>query len=89
MEALEDGKPRPRRIWNKIPDEIATAIVDLALEEPDLSPRELAVNFTDTKGSFVSEASVYRLLKDHGLIRRRRTNHRDCRIAYLMILSCV
>ena len=45
-----------------------TAIVNLAFEEPDLSPRELAVNFTDTKGSFVSEASVYRLLKDHGLI---------------------
>ena len=68
IEALEDGKPRPRRIWNKIPDKIETAIVNLALEEPDLSPRELAVNFTDTKGSFVSEASVYRLLKDHGLI---------------------
>src|SRR5207253_3238789 len=47
---------------------IETAIVNLALEEPDLSPRELAVNFTDTKGSFVSEATVYRLLKDHGLI---------------------
>jgi putative transposase len=64
----EDGKPRPRRIWNKIPDKIRTAIVNLALEEPDLSPRELAVNFTDTNGSFVSEASVYRLLKDRGLI---------------------
>ena len=38
------------------------------LEEPDLSPRELAVNFTDTKGSFVSKATVYRLLKYHGLI---------------------
>jgi len=25
-------------------------------------------NFTDTKGSFASEATVYRLLKDHGLI---------------------
>jgi putative transposase len=49
-------------------DKIETAIVNLALEEPDLSPRELAVNFTDTKGSFVSEATVYRLLKDHGLI---------------------
>ena len=61
IEALEDGKPRPRRIWNKIPDKIRTAIVNLALEEPDLSSRELAVNFTDTKGSFVSEASVYRL----------------------------
>ena len=62
------GKPRPQRVWNKIPDAIGTAIVNLALEEPDLSPRELAVNFTDTKGSFVSEATVYRLLKDHGLI---------------------
>src|SRR2546425_7044709 len=52
----------------QISDKIETAIVNLALEEPDLSPRELAVNFTDTKGSFVSEATVYRLLKDHGLI---------------------
>jgi hypothetical protein len=38
IEALGDGKPRPRRIWNKIPDKIETAIVNLALEEPDLSP---------------------------------------------------
>ena len=30
--------------------------------------RELAVRFTDTRGYFVSEASVYRLLKAHGLI---------------------
>src|SRR5262249_33391730 len=62
--SLVDGKPRPRRIWNKIPDKIETAIVDLALEEPDLSPRELAVNFTDTKASFVSEPTVYRLFND-------------------------
>src|SRR5262249_61413549 len=68
IEALVDGKRRRRRIWNKIPDKIEPAIVNLALEEPDLSPRELAVNFTDTKGTFVSEATVYRLLKDRGLI---------------------
>jgi transposase InsO family protein len=42
--------------------------VQLALEEPELSPRELAVRFTDTQGYFVSEASVYRLLKAHDLI---------------------
>jgi transposase InsO family protein len=42
--------------------------VDFALEETDLSPRELAVKFTDTKGYFVSESSVYRLLKAHDLI---------------------
>src|SRR5262245_23349398 len=68
IDALVDGKPRPRRIWNKIPDRIETPIVNLALDEPHLSPRELALNFTDTKRSFVSEATVYRLLKDHGLI---------------------
>ena len=43
-------------------------IADLALSEPDLSPRELAVRFTDTKKCFVSEASVYRLLKSYDLI---------------------
>jgi putative transposase len=63
VEALEDGKPRPQRIWKKIPDKIRTAIVSLALEQPDPSPREVAVNFTDTNGNFVFEASVYRLLK--------------------------
>ena len=43
-------------------------IVELALEESELSPRELAVRFTDKKKYFVSEASVYRLLKSHDLI---------------------
>jgi len=38
------------------------------LDECALSPRELAVRFTDTEGYFVSEASVYRLLKAHDLI---------------------
>jgi len=40
----------------------------MALDIPELSPRELAVRFTDTKGYFVSESSVYRLLKAHDLI---------------------
>jgi len=38
-------------------------IIRLALDAPALSPRELAVRFTDTERYFVSEASVYRLLK--------------------------
>jgi putative transposase len=67
-EALEDRPSHPSRIWNRIPDEIRTQIVDLALEQPELSPRELAVRFTDTKAYFVSEATVYRLLKAHDLI---------------------
>ena len=65
---LEDRSCGPGRVWNRTPDDIRSQIVDLALDEPELSPRELAATFTDTKGYFVSEASVYRLLKAHHLI---------------------
>ena len=67
-EALEDQSPRPSRVWNRIPDDVRQRIVDLALDVPELSPRELAVRFTDTEKYFVSEASVYRLLKSLDLI---------------------
>ena len=49
-------------MWNRIPDDVRARIVTLALDEPELSPRELAVRFTDAERYFVSEASVYRLL---------------------------
>jgi transposase InsO family protein len=67
-EALADRKPAPKRVWNRIPDTVREKIIALALDRPELSPRELAVTFTDTKNYYVSEASVYRLLKAHDLI---------------------
>ena len=67
-DALEDRSPKPLGVWNRIPDEVRQRIVNLALEETELSPRELAVRFPDTQQYFVSEASVYRLLKAHDLI---------------------
>ncbi|MEM7667467.1 MAG: IS3 family transposase [Pseudomonadota bacterium] len=65
---LEDRSSRPGRIWNRIPDPVRQKIVGLALDEPELSPRELAIRFTDTRRYFVSEASVYRFLKAHDLV---------------------
>jgi putative transposase len=42
-EALAD---RPsNRVWNRIPEAIRSQIVELALDQPELSPRELAVRF--------------------------------------------
>jgi putative transposase len=67
-EALSDRSPRPDRVWNRIPGMVCEWIIKLALDEPALSPRELALRFTDTENYFVSEASVYRLLKAHDLI---------------------
>ena len=67
-EALEDRRPTPSRVWNRIPTPVREKIKDLALKESELSPRELAVRFTDTEKYFVSEASVYRILKSYDLI---------------------
>ena len=67
-EALEDRPSRPSRVWNRIDAEVQSQIIDMALEQSELSPRELAVRFTDEKRYFVSEATVYRLLKTHDLI---------------------
>ena len=67
-EGLADRPSSPCRVWNRIPDAVRGQIVSLALDAPDLSPRELAVRFTDTERYFVSEASVYRLLKSQDLI---------------------
>ena len=42
--------------------------MEVALEQTELSPRELAVRLTYTQGYFVLEAAVYQLLKAYDLI---------------------
>ena len=61
-------KPGPRQYWNRIPESVREQVVDLALEHPDKSPRQLAWHFTDTEGYFISESSVYRILKGFDLV---------------------
>ena len=68
IDALEDNNSSPGIPWNRLPEAEQTEIIDLALEKPDLSPRELAVTYTDQQARFVSESTVYRLLKAHDLI---------------------
>jgi hypothetical protein len=43
---LNDRSPRADRVWNRIPDGVRGNVVQLALDEPALSPRELAMRFT-------------------------------------------
>jgi transposase-like protein len=68
VEALQDRKPTPKAVWNKVPDHMRKALVDMALDEPELSPRELAVRFISHHNYFLSEATAYRILKDHDLV---------------------
>jgi len=65
---LADSMSSPRQFWNRIPDIVRDQVVLIALAHPDKSPRQLAWHITDTEGYFISESSVYRILKGFDLI---------------------
>ena len=44
-------------------------VLDVALEQTDLSSRQLVAWITDNKGFSISDSSVYRLLNSQGLIK--------------------
>lgn len=67
-DGLASSYRKPRQFWNQIPQSERDRVVETALEKPDLSPRELACHITDNYGYFISESSVYRILKVHNLI---------------------
>jgi len=69
-----EGLQKPKRrkgSWNQMTEVEQQKILELARKNPDLTPRLLAVRITDHEGFAVSESSVYRLLKDRGLIAPR------------------
>ena len=65
---LVDRRPQPGTVWNRLKPQEEETILREALRQPELSSRELACWVTDHEGFSVSESSVYRLLKRHGLI---------------------
>jgi putative transposase len=69
IEGLQDNQPHAQRFWNRIPDEVQQQITDMALEYTEESPRLLAWRFVDEMGYFISESSVYRILKRENLLQ--------------------
>lgn len=67
-EGLETTERTAKRQWNSIPEEQKDLVVKIALEHSELSSRELAYKITDDQGVFISESSVYRILKQRDLI---------------------
>ena len=65
---LEPQPGAARRYWNRIPPRVRQRVVDAALADPERSPRELAWQLTDREGHFLSESSVYRILKAYDLM---------------------
>jgi transposase InsO family protein len=66
---LQDRKGGSSLPWNKLRPEERERILTQAKASPELSPRQLALRIVDTVGIYVSESSVYRVLKREGLIK--------------------
>lgn len=68
VEGLQDKKPATARVWNRIPQQERKRVARIALKKTELSTRELAWHITDEYHYYVSESSVYRILREYGLM---------------------
>lgn len=56
--------------WNRIRGEEEQMVKDSAQASPELSPRQLSLKLVDDYGCWISESTVYRILKREGLVKR-------------------
>jgi transposase InsO family protein len=64
------GNPTP---WNRLTPKEQRAVLAAARQLPELSCRQLAAWITDNQGFSVSESTVYRILREEGLIKSPQT----------------
>lgn len=67
FDGLADSKRAQNKVWNKIPVQERNRVVEIALDKTEFSSRELAWHITDQYKYFISESSVYRILRERGL----------------------
>jgi len=66
---LQDKKGGSSIPWNKLRSEEEATILTQARASPELSARQLALKLVDSRGWYVSESTVFRILKREGLIK--------------------
>ena len=70
-EGLRDRSPFKGKTWNQLLPEEEEKILQIADHHPEWSPREVSCDISDNHGFSVSESSVYRILKQCGLVKAR------------------
>lgn len=69
IDGLTHKNSSQKQFWNRIPNPVRKQIVKMALRQPEESPRQITYRFIEKKGYFVSDSSVYRILKSYDLIQ--------------------
>ena len=70
---LDDWPGGSATPWNRLTLKEQRAVLAAARQLTELSCRQLAVWITDNQGFFVSESTVYRILREEGLIKSPQT----------------
>jgi putative transposase len=71
LPGLAKSKPAARRVWNRLTRDERKRVIEITRLHPELSSRLLAIKITDEEDFSVSEPTVYRILKEAGLISPR------------------
>jgi len=66
LQDIKGGSPVP---WNKLKPEEELRVLTLARASPELSARQIALRMVDLESLYVSESTVFRILKREGLIK--------------------
>jgi len=70
-DGLKDKQPTPNGPVHSILDEEKKAIIDYAIDNPDIKHRNLAYRMKNEDICYVSPSTVYRVLNEEGLIPKR------------------
>jgi transposase InsO family protein len=65
---LANNHKTPKQFWNAIPEWEKERVVEEARKYPEKSCREIACHITDNLAYYISESSVYRILKAKNLV---------------------